>query len=195
MLNKYKPISSGFISIQFFVGTICNNIFGILYGSYLAGFLDSVNNRVVVLAMTDTESEDADNHLLVDWKGNGGGSSFVQQKLPFKQAKHREGLKTSSALLPKAKETHTTTSAARVISTDVIVPVPDVVKHVPVIVEPIPDAVKRIPDVVTRPIVVVSLSDSDVSAPPSCAIKRPNNNSHRLNPSGSWSFTFSICCN
>lgn len=143
--------------------------------------------------MTDTESEDADKHLLVDWKGNGGGSSFVQQKLPFKQAKRREGLTKSSAFLPKSKETHTTTSALRIVSTDLIVLVPDVIKNAPV-VESVPDVVKRIPDVVTRAIVVVSLSDSDASAPPRSAIKRLNNNSRRLNPSGSWSFTFSICC-
>lgn len=142
--------------------------------------------------MTDTDTEDEDNDLLVDWKGTGGGSSFVQQRLPFKQVKRREGFKTSSALLSKSKETHTQTSAPRIVSTDVVVPVPDVVKHVPVGVEPVADAVKPIPDAVTRPIVVVSLSDSDVSAPPRSAVKRPNNNSHRLNPSGSWSFTFSV---
>ena len=159
------------------------------------GYLDCVNGNVAMTVMIDTESEDEDKLLLVDWKGSGGGSPLVQQKLPFKQAKRREGLKKSSAFLPKSKETQSATSAPRVVSVDVIVPVPDVVKCVPVVVEHMPDAVKSIADVVTRPIVVVALSDSDVSAPPRSAIKIPNI-SHRLNPSGSWSFIFifSVCC-
>jgi hypothetical protein len=56
------------------------------------------------------------------------------------------------------------------------------------------DAVKPIPDVVSQLIVVVSLSDSNVSAPPRSEVKRASNNSHRINLSGSWSLTFSVCC-
>ncbi|KAG0572097.1 hypothetical protein KC19_VG068100 [Ceratodon purpureus] len=137
--------------------------------------------REVVL---DNDSEDEDNDLLVDWRGTGGGSSFVQQKLPFKKVKNREGFKTSSALFSKSNETLRATSAPRVILSDGVVPVPDVVKHVPVVVKPISDVVKPVPEAPTRPIAVVSLSDSDVSAPPRSAVKRPNNNSHRVNPSG-----------
>lgn len=151
------------------------------------GFLDCVNGRVAIPGMTDTESEDSDDHLLVDWKGNGGRVSLVQQSLPFKQVKRRDGLKTTSA----SKVTHTPTSAPRTISTGVTIPVRE---DKPVDVEPLLNAVKPKPEAVSRPKVVVSLSDSDVSAPPRSAIKRPDNNSHRLNQPGSPSFTFSICC-
>ena len=102
-----------------------------------------------------TDSDDEDNDLLVDWKGTGGGSSFVQQKLPFKQVKARGVFNKAS-------------SAKVTLTRDVIVPAPDVIKSVPATT---PEAVKPVLDARTRPIVVVSLSDSD-------AVKKP----HRLNP-------------
>lgn len=146
---------------------------------YVARSRDCVNERVTVSGLTDTESEDEDKHLLVDWKGNGGRVSLVQQSLPFKQVKRRDRLKTTNSLLPTYKETHIPTSAPGTISTDVIVPEDKLV-----VVKPTLGAVKTIPEVLSRPKLVVSLSDSDVSAPSRSAIKRPSNNSHRLNPSG-----------
>jgi hypothetical protein len=58
-----------------------------------------------------------DDELLVDWKGvKNGGSSFVQQKLPFKHVKRRdEPKKTTASLYPKCTG-QTATSAHQILA-------------------------------------------------------------------------------
>lgn len=68
------------------------------------------------IGFADTESEDVDDELLVDWKGvKNGGSPFVQQKLPFKHVKRRdEPKKTTASLYPKSTG-QTATSAHQIL--------------------------------------------------------------------------------